>query len=236
LTEEERLLKGDRVEMTREYVEDLVLFIQQWQLPRRPIVVGWSKAGYLLLGIAHPTFIRQDLRDIVKGSISGLVFYEPPGSLMSDELTPEFIAADMNNKEKGIQNFYDWAMGFYKPGDTKFYDNSKLLLTRSHQSASKTPSMVRHGFYWANALKPRVQREFAQQAFKTKDIPLVVVHNGESPGYVLQAAKSAKAFGAPTALLYAGGNHFAFAHEPERWIISVLHAFSKVSKTPAAKL
>ncbi len=83
-------LTDDRRRLAVDYATDLIEFLEyivsEHALPRKPIILGWSKGTNLLLAIACPTFLPTELRNRALKVVSALIMYEAPGNAFG--LTP----------------------------------------------------------------------------------------------------------------------------------------------------
>lgn len=79
------------------YVRDLVLFLEYLNatlgLPRKPIVVGWEKGCNVLLGLASPTFLPQEIRERGASNVSCLILNDCPGYGLGRVPTSDVVQA-----------------------------------------------------------------------------------------------------------------------------------------------
>ncbi|KAK9462319.1 Alpha/Beta hydrolase protein [Lipomyces oligophaga] len=225
------LSPGDSLAQTFLFVQDLLDFIDYilstLSLPRKPIILGWSKGTYLTLAIAAPDYLPRNQRAAVLSKISCIVLYEPPGSAFGIPLTKDYLAA-MGSSLKSSDNsllaakFAEWVSGVYEPGSDE--PSSILHHTLSSEFLEKTsePHMVRHGFYWGLAPNPVSQSSFTLSALTQTDVPIGVCRNGKTAGYLVAAFDEARKMGCKhVKVLDDEGNHFAFITHPQQWLTQI---------------
>ncbi|KAK7204915.1 Alpha/Beta hydrolase protein [Myxozyma melibiosi] len=217
----------DSIPQSVDFVRDLIGFISYVNttlvVPSKPVIIGWSKGTALLIGLASPGFLPADEQKAALSTFSKLVLYEPPGSVFGLPLTKDYTDAMStvitgNDKNSLNDNFGNWISGFYEPGETKPYATSLTTLPAEYLASANEPHMVKHGFYWKLALSADDQYEVTKSALLNDNVKIGVCRNGKTAGYLVAAADAAAALGATTKVLDEGGNHFAFAHEPEKWL------------------
>ena len=245
LTNSERLLEEAPDKLAKDYVLDLVYFLK-WictneSFPIRPIVVGWSKGTNLLLGISTYSFLDAETRSAALECASAFILYEPPGNAFGIPVTEDYTNAmnspdlitSQNSEEKYAimgRNFSTWIAGFYKAGDSNPYKMSSQELGALINTAYES-HMIEHGFYWKLTTSATTQQDMTKIALvDQKDIPIALCWNGETAPYLQGAAKRAKDLGANVFLLWEGGNHLAFAHEPERWLKEIIRSSTIIRK------
>jgi len=235
-------LTDDRRQLTVDYTNDLIEFLEylstHYSLPRKPIVLGWSKGTNLLLALACPTFLAKDLRERAIANVAALIMYEAPGNAFGltptkDYTTamagpfPDHVTTEQEKKAITAQRFADWISGFYKHEDItsekpKYGVDpvgfSKDSLDREFLARAEEPTLVPLGFHWGLSADANERAELAKLAIEQKDIPIAMAWNGETAGYILSAVKAGEALGAKVYKLDDKGNHLFFAHEPKKFM------------------
>ena len=242
LSQGELQLTDDRRRLTVEYANDLIEFLEyivaKYALPRKPIVLGWSKGTNLLLALACPTFLPLELRNRALKVVSALIMYEAPGNAFGLTPTkdyteamsgpyPEHVTTEEEKKAITAQRFSNWISGFYKhenlteespiygvdPVGFSADSLEKELLERSSE-----PALVPLGFHWGLSADAKERAELAKLAIEQNDLPIAMAWNGETAGYIVSAVKAGQALGAKVYKLDDKGNHLFFAHEPKKFI------------------
>lgn len=235
-------LADDRRRLTVDYANDLIEFldciVSQYSLPRKPIVLGWSKGTNLLLALACPTFLPEDLRNRALKVVSALIMYEAPGNAFGLTPTKDYTAAMAGpypdhvttEEEKKVitaQRFSNWISGFYKHENlierTPIYGVNPVgfsadSLEKELLERSSEPALVPLGFHWGLSADAKERADLAKQAIEQKDLPIAMAWNGETAGYIVSAVKAGQALGAKVYKLDDKGNHLFFAHEPKKFI------------------
>jgi pimeloyl-ACP methyl ester carboxylesterase len=241
LSNEERELTADRSELARNYTFDLIEFVdyiaKEYHLPRKPILIGWSKGTNLLLALASPTFLAPEWRQRALAVTSALVLYEAPGTAFGLSPGLDYFASMEKEYPPGISTeerarvesvrFGNWVSGFYSHQEVdspepKFavesYAHSADTLDSELFVRSFQPELVPIGFYWNVATDPVERRGIVVEALQQKEIPVAMAWNGQTVSYCIAAIKEAEKVGARTYKLDEGGNHLFFAHEPRKWL------------------
>jgi pimeloyl-ACP methyl ester carboxylesterase len=235
-------LTDDRRKLTVNYANDLIEFVEyissKNSLPRKPIVIGWSKGTNLLLALACPTFLPRPLRQRAIDNVAALIMYEAPGNAFGltptkDYTTamagpfPEHVTTEEEKKAITAQRFGDWISGFYKHEDLTANNPvlgvdpvgfSKDSLDRELLARAEEPALVPLGFHWGLSADANERAELAKLAIEQEDIPIAMAWNGETAGYIISAVKAGEALGAKVYKVDDRGNHLFFAHEPRKFI------------------
>jgi len=235
-------LTDDRRKLTVDYANDLIEFLEcidsKYSLPRKAIVLGWSKGTNLLLALACPTFLPRELRERAIKRVSALMLYEAPGNAFGLTPTkdytsamagpfPEHVTSEEEKQAITAQRFADWISGFYKHEDLSSaapvlgvdpVGFSKDSLDRELLARSEELALVPLGFHWGLSADAKERAELAKLAIEQKDIPIAMAWNGETAGYIISAVKAGEALGAKVYKLDNKGNHLFFAHEPKKFV------------------
>lgn len=234
-------LTDDPRGLALEYTNDLIEFLEylssELNLPRKPILLGWSKGTNLLFALASPTFLPLALRQRGLSKSSALIMFEAPGNAFGLIPTEDYTTAMAgplpanvtSEEEKAItaERFGNWISGFYKhehldsphptygvnPLGSSADSLDKELLRRSYE-----PALVPLGFHWALDKSAKRRGELAKEAIEQRDIPVAMAWNGETAGYIVSAVKAGEALGAKVYKLDDKGNHLFFAHEPQKFL------------------
>lgn len=241
LSQGELDLTDDRRRLTVDYATDLIEFLEyivsEYALPRKPILLGWSKGTNLLLALACPTFLPKELRNRALNVISALIMYEAPGNAFGLTPTKDYTEAmagpypdPVTAEEKKMitaQRFSNWISGFYKHenlvGGTPVYGVDPVgfsadSLEKELLERSSEPALVPLGFHWGLSADAKERAELAKLAIEQTDIPIAMAWNGETAGYIVSAVKAGQTLGAKVYKLDDKGNHLFFAHEPKKFI------------------
>jgi pimeloyl-ACP methyl ester carboxylesterase len=235
-------LSDDRRKLTVDYSLDLVEFLEyitsKYSLPRKPILLGWSKGTNLLLALACPTFLPSDLRNRALKTVSALIMFEAPGNAFgltpTEDYTsamagpyPEHVKTEEGKKAITAQRFSAWISGFYKHENlvesTPVYGVDPVgfsadSLDKELLAKASEPALVPLGFHWGLSADAKERAELAKQAIEQKDLPIAMAWNGETAGYIVSAVKAGEALGAKIYKLDDKGNHLFFAHEPKKFV------------------
>ncbi|KAK9464607.1 hypothetical protein V1512DRAFT_293207 [Lipomyces arxii] len=226
---EQLLLLEDSESQALSYVYDLINFLKflnRQDLPRKPIVVGWSKGTMLLIGLAAEDYLPKDVQQDVFSMMSALILYEPPGSAFALPPTKDYANAmfsGLSSQDDKLlsENFARWISGFYKSESNDPFQSSSDLLPPKLIAQASEPQMVRHGFFWRHSTVPAKQATLTASIFENGKLPIAVCFNGETAGYLIAAAEEAKKLGGIVELLDETGNHLAFAHMPKKWLMQL---------------
>jgi pimeloyl-ACP methyl ester carboxylesterase len=234
-------LSDDRWQLTVDYAIDLIEFVEYisatYSLPRKPILLGWSKGANLLIAVASPTFLAPELRQRALAKLSALIMFEAPGNAFGLTPTEDYTAAmagaypDESTMEERktitAGRFSRWISGFYKHenvvGMTPTYGVDPFAfsadsLDEELLARSSEPTLVALGFHWGLSIDAKERAACAKAAIEQTDIPIAMTWNGETAGYIVSAVKAGKALGARVYKLDDKGNHLFFAHEPKKFI------------------
>jgi len=238
-------LTNDPRELALEYTNDLIEFLEyisaKLNLPRKPILLGWSKGTNLLFALASPTFLPLALRQRGLSKSSALVMFEAPGNAFglvpTEDYTtamagplPAHVVSEEDKKAATAERFGNWISGFYKHEDldsprptfgVKPFGFSADFLDRELIRRAYEPALVPLGFHWALDKSARRRGDLAKEAIEQKDIPIAMAWNGETAGYIVSAVKAGEALGAKVYKLDDKGNHLFFAHEPQKFLDAI---------------
>ncbi|KAK9446459.1 Alpha/Beta hydrolase protein [Limtongia smithiae] len=220
-------------------VQDLVELIHYvtatMNVPRKPIVLGWSKGTLLLIGIATDGYLPAVVRAEVLSEIRGMILYEPPGSAFGMPLTgaASVLAKPGTDAGQFANDFALWISGFYEPGSEVAYKTSMETLPEKLIAVSSEPQMAMAALPWKLSVDKDRLRRLVIDAVRCEDAPVGVCWNGHTVKYIADAAQEAARVGGRVQRLDSHGNHFAFAHEPDAWLGAVLGFFAVLEQEQA---
>ncbi|BFZ61148.1 hypothetical protein YB2330_002207 [Saitoella coloradoensis] len=252
LSAEEAALTADPVACARDYVEDLVEFLEylarKEEGVEKVVLVGWSKGTNLCVGLLSPLFtsVSSDIRARGLKHVKSVVLYEPPGNLMGLPLTEDYKAAMLAPIPEGLgkeerdgvvaRRFGEWIGGYYEHPDVNSGEyatnpTGHFTFTAEQDWAreAQEPGMVSHGFHWRLALTPREISAISLSAATSSFIPITLLYNRRSAAYLIEAARCWKEWGGNAREIGRGkGNHFWFVEDAEGWLGAVIEAIGEL--------